>query len=158
MSESVLRGLRNRLLQEIARIVPGARSTRVWLHRLRGVSIGQGAWIGYDCVLETAYPHLIRIGCNSVISVRVVLIAHFRGESGITIEDNVFIGPGAIVLPNVKLGEGCVVAAGSVVTTSVAPKTLVQGNPARPIATCGVSLTGDEPLKRFYQALRPFKQ
>lgn len=51
----------------------------------------------------------------------------------ITIEDNAFIGARAIVLKGVRIGEGAVVAAGAVVTKDVAPRTIVGGNPARPI-------------------------
>lgn len=157
MKESPLRGIKNRVCQELARVMPGARSARVKLHRWRGVTIGRNVWIGYDCVLETSRPHLIRIGNDVVISVRAVLIAHFRGTTGITIEDEVFVGPGAIILPNVTLGKGCVVSAGSVVSASVPPMTVVQGNPARPIATCGKTLVTDEPLSVFYRSLRPIK-
>jgi acetyltransferase-like isoleucine patch superfamily enzyme len=157
MKESLLRGLKNRLCQELARILPGAQSTRVKLHKWRGVTIGQNVWIGYDCVLETSRPHLITIGKNSVLSVRAVLIAHFRGPAGITIEEDVFIGPGAIILPGVTIGKGSVVSAGSVVTSSVPPKTVVQGNPARPIAHCNKPLVSEEPLSVFYRSLRPIK-
>jgi len=157
MNESRFRGLINRLLQELARVLPGARTLRVRLHRWRGVRIGDGVWIGYDSILETSRPHLIRIGDNTVLSVRTLLIAHFRGSEGITIEEDVFIGPGVIVLPNVTIGRGAVVAAGSVVAASVAPGTVVQGNPARPIASCGVSLVGDQTLQAFYRSLRPIR-
>lgn len=155
MREGKLRGLRNRILQELARITPGAESARVRLHRLRGVSIGPNAWIGYDCILETSNPELIKIGANVVLSTRVLLIAHFREQAGITIEDDVFVGPGSIVLPNVIIGRGSVISAGSVVTTTVPPMTIVQGNPARPIATCGISLTSAPSLRAFYGTLRP---
>jgi carbonic anhydrase/acetyltransferase-like protein (isoleucine patch superfamily) len=66
-----------------------------------------------------------------------------------------FIGPGAIVLPDVEIGEGSVVTAGSVVTKSVPAMTMVQGNPAVPIATCGVPLWPDTPLKEFSSRLKP---
>lgn len=49
------------------------------------------------------------------------------------IEDYVWIGTGALLLPGVELGKGCVVAAGAVVTKSVPPYTIVGGNPARKI-------------------------
>lgn len=155
MNEGKLKGLWHRLLQEVARVCPGARSLRVKLHRWRGVKIGQNAWIGYDCILETSRPHLISIGANSIISIRAILVAHFRGAEGIEIQEDVFIGPGAIILPQVTIGRGSVVTAGSVVSSSVPPMTVVQGNPARPIATCGVTLVGDAPLKTFYRSLRP---
>jgi acetyltransferase-like isoleucine patch superfamily enzyme len=157
MSESPVRGLKNRILQELARILPGARSVRVWLHRWRGVKLGRRVWVGYDCILETSRPELINIGDDVIISVRSLLVAHFRGMVGITIEDQAFIGPGAIVLPGVTIGQGAVVTAGSVVSTSVPPMTVVQGNPARPIATCGVTLVGDASLKTFYRSLRPIR-
>jgi len=51
----------------------------------------------------------------------------------ITIERNVWIAAGAIVIGGVTIGENSVVAAGSVVTKSVPPNTLVGGNPARVI-------------------------
>ena len=49
----------------------------------------------------------------------------------ITIKDNVWVATGAIVLPGVTIGEGAVVAAGSVVTKDVEPWTVVGGNPAK---------------------------
>ena len=48
----------------------------------------------------------------------------------IVIEDDVWIGAGAIVLPGVTVGRGSVVAAGAVVTHSVPPMTVVAGVPA----------------------------
>jgi acetyltransferase-like isoleucine patch superfamily enzyme len=158
MNEGRLKGFSNRVLQELARIAPGARSLRVRLHRWRGVNIGENVWIGYDCILETSRPHLITIGANTIISIRAMLIAHFRGSEGIFIEEDVFIGPGAIILPNVRIGRGSVVAAGSVVSSSLPPMTVAQGNPARPIATCSVTLVGEAPLQTFYRSLRPIKK
>lgn len=51
-------------------------------------------------------------------------------EQPVTVEDYVFIGPRAIILPGVVLGRGAVVAAGAVVTKSVAPLSIVAGVPA----------------------------
>jgi chloramphenicol O-acetyltransferase type B len=49
------------------------------------------------------------------------------------LESDVWIGHGAIILQGVRIGEGSVVASGSVVTKDVAPYTVVAGNPARPV-------------------------
>ena len=49
----------------------------------------------------------------------------------ITVEDYVWIGAGAIIMPGVTIGNGAVVGAGSVVTKDVEPRTIVAGNPAR---------------------------
>jgi hypothetical protein len=51
----------------------------------------------------------------------------------IDIRDNVFIGYGAIVLPNVTIGPNAIVGAGAVVTKDVAQGDIVAGVPARPI-------------------------
>jgi acetyltransferase-like isoleucine patch superfamily enzyme len=52
---------------------------------------------------------------------------------GITIEDDVWLGAGAIITDGVRVGKGAVVAAGAVVTTDVPPHTVVGGVPARPL-------------------------
>jgi chloramphenicol O-acetyltransferase type B len=49
------------------------------------------------------------------------------------IEDNVWIGRNAIIFPGVRIGEGSVVAMGTVVMNSIPPNTVVAGNPARQI-------------------------
>lgn len=55
-------------------------------------------------------------------------------EEPVTIEDYVFIGPRAIILPGVSIGRGAVVAAGAVVTKNVEALDIVAGVPAKPIA------------------------
>ncbi len=155
---SPIRQAKDRILQLIAFQVPGAKSLRVRLHRWRGVKIGEGVWIGYQVLLDTSRPDLISIGDNVIISVRAMLIAHFRGPQGITIENDAFVGPGAIILPNVTIGRGAVVTAGSVVSSSVGPMTVVQGNPARPIAKCGVTLGEKTSMEQFLRSLRPLER
>ena len=49
----------------------------------------------------------------------------------VVIEDNVWIGGGAVVLPNVTIGRNAVVGAGAVVTRDVPANTIVVGNPAK---------------------------
>jgi maltose O-acetyltransferase len=49
----------------------------------------------------------------------------------VVIEDDVWIGTNAIILPGVRLGKGSIVAAGAVVTKDVPPYAIVGGNPAR---------------------------
>jgi serine acetyltransferase len=155
IKEKLLAGVWNRLCQHLARILPGARSLRVSLHRWRGVKIGKDVWIGYDVILDTSRPHLIVIEDGASLSMRVTVIAHFRETQGVKIEQDAFIGPGVIILPNITVGRGAVVTAGSVVTQSVPPMTVVQGNPAIPIANCGIPLSSEVTLKEFSRRLRP---
>jgi acetyltransferase-like isoleucine patch superfamily enzyme len=156
--EPLVRGIKNRVLQGLARHAPGARSLRVWLNRWRGVHIGQDVWIGYDAIIETSRPELVTIRDRATVQIRATIIAHFREQLGVVIEEDATVGPGAIVLPNVTIGRGSIVMAGSVVTKSVPPKTMVQGNPARPVATVDIPLRMDVSLKEFSKGLRPIRQ
>jgi acetyltransferase-like isoleucine patch superfamily enzyme len=158
MEEPFFRGMKNRVLQFLARNAPGATTWRVRLHRWRGVHIGKEVWIGYDAIIETSYPHLVTIGDRVAVHARALIIAHNREQEGVIIEDDVTLGPGAIVLPNVRIGHGAIVTAGSVVSRSVPPKTMVQGNPARPIATVEIPLRLDVSMKEFSKGLRPIRQ
>lgn len=162
-----LRGLRNRVLQVIALYAPGAETFRPAMHRLRGVTIGADVFIGTDAIIETARPDLVYIGNRVEIGIRSVIIAHFYGSATgsnrkdgnytVRIEDDVFIGPGAIILPDVTIGRGAVVTAGSIVTKSVPSGIMVQGNPAKPVARCTLPLTKYTPLREFYRGLKPLK-
>jgi acetyltransferase-like isoleucine patch superfamily enzyme len=171
VKSDLITGMRNRILQVVALYAPGGDTTRVALHRLRGVKIGKDTWIGFDTLIEPSYPERVVIGNRVAIGIRVLILAHFAHHGrnretsagalddrvSVRIEDDVFVGPGATILPNVTIGAGAVVAAGSVVTRSVAPLTLVQGNPAKPIARCGVPLGLDTPIKEFYLRLTPIE-
>ena len=157
MKENLLRGIKNRVCQHLARILPGARTVRVSLHRSRGVQIGKDVWIGYDVILDTSRPYLITIEDRALLSMRVTVIAHFKETKGVKIEEDAFVGPGAIILPNVVIGRGAVVTAGSVVTKSVPAMTVVQGNPAVPVARCGIPLTQDITAKNFAWRLKPLQ-
>jgi acetyltransferase-like isoleucine patch superfamily enzyme/acyl carrier protein len=159
-NENVAVGVRNRVLQLVARVAPD--TLRVKCHKWRGVSLGRNVSIGYDTILETAYPWLIKIGDQVNVGMRVTIIGHFRGMASVargsyTVEigDLAFIGPGVIILPNVKIGEGAVVTAGSVVNASIPALVVAHGNPARPVARCGVPLSGTTTYSEFLRQLRP---
>ena len=59
-------------------------------------------------------------------------------KGSITIDSDAWIGTGAVILPNVTIGEGAVVGANSVVTKNVAPYTVVGGVPAHKIKQVNV--------------------
>lgn len=54
------------------------------------------------------------------------------------IEDDVSVGMGAIILPGIRLGKGCRIGAGAIVTRDVPPKGHVRGEPAREKAYSGI--------------------
>ena len=110
--------------------------------RSLGVAVGQG------CRILTrdfgSEPFLISIGDDVTISSDVTFINHdgsawlVRDERGrrylfqrITIGSHVFVGARVVLLPGVAIGDRVIVGAGSVVTRSVPPDSVVAGNPAR---------------------------
>ncbi len=163
--------VRNRLFQALALYAPGGDSMRAWLHRQRGVEIGEGTWIGLGAIIEPGFPGRVVIGKRVAIGIRVTIIAHFEykgidrrtglpftpDEISVRIEDDAFIGPAVVILPDVTIGAGAVVTAGSVVSRSVPPLTMVQGNPAKPVARSSIPLGLHTPLHEYYRQLKPIR-
>jgi len=106
--------------------------------------------MGENCLIEApakiSNPGFIRLGNNVHLSA-CRIIGH-DGSIGmlcrrygfkldrvgkIDIRDNVFIGEGAIILPNVVIGPDAIIAAGAVVTKDVPENCVVGGIPAKPI-------------------------
>jgi maltose O-acetyltransferase len=120
---------------------------RLVLLRWTGVRIGRGVYIadGLIIVEELDGTNLITLGDRVSLAPRVTLVTsshpnHSRiaptapvSRGPITIADDAWIGAGAVILPNVHIGKGAIVGANSVVTSDVAPLTIVAGLPARPV-------------------------
>ena len=110
-----------------------------------------GVLIGKNCLIATRYwssePYLITIGNNVQVTENVKFYTHGGGNVArekypdfdcfgkIVVEDYAYIGSSSLIMAGVTIGHGALVAAGSVVTKSVAPRTVVGGNPARCICT-----------------------
>jgi acetyltransferase-like isoleucine patch superfamily enzyme len=107
-----------------------------------GIEIGRNCHFNFGCYLSGTGGLTIGDNCLFAPDVKVITGGHNFDdvtrpiiEQGINrgrvfIEDNVWIGAGAIILPNVRIGSGSVVAAGAVVTKSVEPNSVVGGVPA----------------------------
>lgn len=108
-----------------------------------GLKVGNNSNIGHFAYIGCS--GYIEIGDNVMISPRVSMYAenHNFGnldvpmkDQGVTreiiiIEDDCWIASNSIILPGVRIGHGSIIAAGSVVTKDVAPRSIVGGNPAK---------------------------
>tara|TARA_R110000850_G_scaffold125586_3_gene244031 strand:- start:2348 stop:2890 length:543 start_codon:yes stop_codon:yes gene_type:complete len=109
----------------------------------RRIVFGNNVGIGQYCVLQTD----IEIGNDVMLAAHVGIIArdaHTFDQVGVTIfesprgdrhqvviEDDVWIGFGAIILSGVRVGRGSIVAAGAVVKQDIPRYSIVAGNPAK---------------------------
>ena len=118
---------------------------RVWAFRKLGYSCGDNVYFPSDLRItqnlsETKSTLIIGDRVSIGPNVTLVLMSHPNGSrlrcsvaekrSYIKICSDAWIGAGAIVLPEITVGEGAIVGAGSVVTKDVPAHAVVVGNPA----------------------------
>lgn len=107
----------------------------------RHVEIGNNFYANMDCIFLDV--NKIKIGNNVMVGPRVsfytaghpidpqIRIEELEFGLPITVEDNVWIGGSATILPGVTIGKNSIIAAGAVVTKDVAANTIFGGNPAQ---------------------------
>jgi acetyltransferase-like isoleucine patch superfamily enzyme len=109
----------------------------------RGVTVENFCTVGRYCKLEsecyiTAYSTLedrvfiapgVVTSNDNYVGRTAERFKHFKG---VTVKKGGRIGAGSVILPGIVIGEDALVAAGSVVTHDVPPRTIVLGKPARP--------------------------
>ena len=107
----------------------------------RHVEIGNNFYANMDCIFLDV--NKIKIGNNVMVGPRVsfytaghpidpqIRIEELEFGLPITVEDNVWTGGNATILPGVTIGKNSIIAAGAVVTKDVAANTIVGGNPAQ---------------------------
>jgi len=162
MNKNLFRGTFNRIVQLLARFLPGCTTVRPFLHKLRGVKIHGNIFIGEDVIIENDHPECVEIYDGAIIALRTIIMAHFRGPGKVIIGKKVWIGPNCVISAshgqNVTLGEGAVLGASCVVTKDVPPYTFVGGVPAKPIAEVTVPIEGTVSYEDFKKGLRPIKK
>ena len=128
----------------IKRVMRKLRGGQITIEEWRamGVTIGENCHI-HTNNLDTGHPYLIEIGNNVTISHARILthdgstvpvVGHSKCGK-VIIEDNVFIGTDAIIMPNVRIGENSIIGAGSIVTKDIPANVVAAGNPAKIICT-----------------------
>lgn len=116
------------------------------------VSIGDNSFVNIGCLFDSAAP--ISIGDDVHVGPGVALLtsAHDIGPASrragtnsprpITVHDGVWIGARATIMPGVTVGQGCVIAAGAIVTKDADPNGVYAGTPARRIRDAQESAAG----------------
>jgi acetyltransferase-like isoleucine patch superfamily enzyme len=133
--------LLNYLLERMAYNCP-FNSLRVKFHKCRGVKVGKNVLIGMQVTLDHSYPEMITIEDDVSLAGNNYILAHSNPYqhfekvfdsyvAPVVIKQGAWIGIGAIVLPEVIIGEYSVIAAGSVVTKSIPAKSIAGGMPAK---------------------------
>ncbi|HDR6313426.1 acetyltransferase [Bacillus cereus] len=132
--------MKNFIIIHIARYTPFL-SVKNWLYRtfLR-MKVGKKTSFALMVTPDIMFPEKITVGENSIIGYNTTLLAHeylireYRlGE--IIIGNEVMIGANTTILPGVKIGDGAIVSAGTLVHRDVPSGAFVGGNPMRVIYT-----------------------
>jgi maltose O-acetyltransferase len=141
-----------RILDAVAGLVPAANAklsvarAERRLNRLRaeGLHIGEDVFLPDSTVFDTEYCQLIWISDSCSFGEHVMLIAHetqphlgenFTRVGSIRLHRSCHLGARTMVLPGVTIGPRTIVAACSVVRTSLPPDSVCAGNPARPFSS-----------------------
>ncbi|XMB26876.1 acyltransferase [Paenibacillus sp. BR2-3] len=138
------KGVKNFIFIQIARYCP-VLSLKNWIYRrILGMKIGQHTSFGLMAMVDVFFPEKITVGENSIIGYNTTILAHeylikeYRlGE--VVIGENVLIGANCTILPGVTIGDGAIVAAGSVVHKDVAPGAFVGGNPLQELRSASLA-------------------
>lgn len=113
---------------------------------LATIKIGKRTTIGYNTIIFAS--EAIEIGDDCMIAPNVYFVDSNHGTAPgrrmnaqenvtapITVQDDVWIGTGAVVLKGTFVSEGCVIAANSVVKGTLEPYSIYAGSPAQKIGT-----------------------
>jgi len=130
-------------------VLHDVRFFNLYRRGLRGLEVGEECFVGDECLIDLAEG--VRLERQVTLAERVLILthtnvgyrdhplqAHFPASAApVVVETGAFLGANVTVLPGVRIGAGSFVAAGSVVTADVPPRTLVAGVPARAVRTIG---------------------
>ncbi|CAM4472153.1 acyltransferase [Paenibacillus tarimensis] len=135
---SRFKAVRNFIFIQLSRYCPSL-PVKNWIYRrILGMKVGKQTSFALMVMVDVFFPEKIEIGDNSIIGYNTTILTHeylireYRlGQ--VRIGSGVMIGANTTILPGVTIGDGAVVAAGSVVHKDVEPYSFVGGNPMRVI-------------------------
>ena len=104
------------------------------------MEVGEKTSFALMVMPDVMFPERISIGNNSIIGYNTTILAHeylideYR-VGDVTIGDNVLIGANSTILPGVKIGDGAIVSAATLVNRDIPSGTFAGGNPVKIIFT-----------------------
>nr|WP_199621576.1 acyltransferase [Paenibacillus alkalitolerans] len=130
------KAVRNFIFIQLSRYTPILGLKRWIYRRVLGMQVGEHSAFALMVMPDVFFPERIRVGRNCVIGYNTTILAHeylireYR-LGDVVIGDEVMIGANCTILPGVAIGDGAIVAAGSVVHRDVPAGAFVGGNPLR---------------------------
>ena len=142
---AILKGLEPKIIRWMATHHPDNKTRRLLLSNTN-VTIGDGSVINMGITVSDNYLKLVTIGKRVAISPNVTIVAvsapnnsrltdnpyvksRLIRQDPVEIEDDCWIGAGAIILPGVTIGEKSIIGAGAVVTRDIPPNRIAAGVP-----------------------------
>lgn len=129
-------------IANLVRLLRGEMPTSFLIKR--GLIVGERFSRQGGCRIDPSYVHLIEIGDDVELAPNVTILAHDNSLKKIIglckigkvkIGNNVFVGAGSIILPNVVIGDNVVIGAGSIVSRSLEANAVYAGVPAKTICS-----------------------
>ncbi|ELR66564.1 Chloramphenicol acetyltransferase [Photobacterium marinum] len=121
--------------KSVVRYLHGDEVSSQWEPRweVDKLHIGDYVCIGAEAVILMGGNHTHRSDWFSLYPFMDMIEESYQSKGDTYLEDGCWIGMRAMVMPGVRVGEGAIIAANSVVTRDVPPYTVVGGTPAKPI-------------------------
>lgn len=125
---------------QLARYTPFISMKNFLFRTFLGMEVGEKTSFALMVMPDVMFPERIKVGNNSIIGYNTTILAHeylideYR-VGDVVIGKNVLIGANSTILPGVKIGDGAIVSAATLVNKDIPPGVFAGGNPVKIIFT-----------------------
>ncbi|GKV65507.1 MULTISPECIES: acyltransferase [Sporosarcina] len=137
---SIFKVAKNFIVIQIARYTPFVSWKNILYRLFLRMKVGRQTAFALMVVPDVMFPERITVGNNSIIGFNTTILAHeylideYR-IGDVEIGNEVLIGANTTILPGVKIGDGAIVSAASLVNMDIPAGCFAGGNPVRIIYT-----------------------